>query len=503
MTGFAAAVQTALHEYQDLGFDTLPLGPGTKDKPLARAWQSRSPADMWQQAPADANIAIRCGGASRLAVLDCDEKNQAGTFANAQDLLFGLGYEPGSYPVIQTASGSGKHIYLYFDDSLPGQYRTLDKEFGAGEFRFGKGAYVVAPPSILRHGGNYRMIAGDLRQLPAIRKNDILPVLTKSAGASKSFNGSKSISRLAKAILHGNIPDRYNTRSEAEQALIVSLINSGFSFEEILDKFLRFPTAGKFAEMNANNPKNAIRWLRLSYAKGFTYANENLSPGREIALDAIAWANSRPWHGRTGGNDQTVFLAHAQIAYRAGKIVFAASSRDLAEMSGLSHAGAINATGRLLNMGYINLVTEAIATCANTYQINQSCTCQHTPTTLEYIHLASHDAFRYRGLGKSALQVWYQLQTEPLSIDELAAKTGRHRITIQSAVEKMSGIVDSWTGELVSMVEFDGDKWHACTDIDLDTIARLIGTSGKGAEQKKRHRAERKLHRRALAAGKN
>ena len=62
MSSFPVSITDALEEYEELGFDTFPLRPGTKDQPLMRSWQYRDPYRMWLIAPEDPNIALRGGG---------------------------------------------------------------------------------------------------------------------------------------------------------------------------------------------------------------------------------------------------------------------------------------------------------------------------------------------------------------------------------------------------------------------------------------------------------
>src|SRR5512140_3737927 len=101
-------LDTARAQYEQLGFDTLPLQAGSK-KPYARAWQSRLPYRLWQNAPQGANIGIRGGGLANVAFIDCDEPR---TFDAVTNYLTGLGYHGDSYPIVQTASGKGRHIYI-------------------------------------------------------------------------------------------------------------------------------------------------------------------------------------------------------------------------------------------------------------------------------------------------------------------------------------------------------------------------------------------------------
>lgn len=486
--------------YTDLGFDTLPLMPGSKTT-YVRAWERRPVHRLWQGAPANANIGIRAGGLANVAIIDCDDKNAPGTFETVSNYLAGLGVR--SCPIVKTASGIGRHIYVTFSGGLGGDARNLSAQIGAGEFRFGPGAYVAAPPSTISGGGTYWLLSGDFRNLPALALGDILPMLGNKDTTPKA---SKNIPRLALALLHGKNTDRYQSRSEAEQALLLSLINAGFEYGEVLDLFNRHPCAGKYAELKADNPRNAERWLNHSYREAVAYS-KNESPARQTISAALAWAASSPWPGRTGAVDRAIFAAHLTIAYKAGRLKWVASCRDLAELTGVTAKTITNANKRLFNAELIKLDTIGTVDSASIYQIGlhlDKLTHSLPPTCEEvckFVH--SHDIFRQAGLGKRAAQVWQVLQNGAATVDELARATGTHTRTIKRALARMVSIVDSHTGETLPMVasDDDGETWYALP-ADLDKLALVIGTAGIGRCQKEQHAKERRNHARALLLGK-
>jgi len=161
--------------YANLGIDTIPLQPDDK-RPTLKGWQKKQPRRMWKKASQNANIGLRGGGSINAAFLDCDDKNKAGTFDNVTNFLRGLGVT--DYPLIQTASGVGRHIYLTVSDAPYGAFCNLANAVGAGEFRFGSGAYIVAPPSVV-NGCSYSLISGDFNHIPNVSYTDLLPILGK------------------------------------------------------------------------------------------------------------------------------------------------------------------------------------------------------------------------------------------------------------------------------------------------------------------------------------
>jgi hypothetical protein len=493
MVGF---VQTARKQYDDMGFDTLPLIGGSKN-PYPRAWQKRLPNRLWQNAPQDANIGIRGGGLADAAFIDCDNPQ---AFKIVTNYLAGLGYRGDSYPVVRTPKKDGRHIYITLMGVLSGDARDLSQEVGDGEFRYGAGAFIVAPPSIITEG-DYQLLSGDFSIRPMLEVKDVLPILSNREIVSTS---KPTLSRKALALLHGKGTDTYSSRSEAEQSLIASMANIGLTFGEVLDFFNRFPCAGKYADLKARNARNAERWLSKSYNEAMQWVKTHESKARQSAKSAIEWAESKAWKGRTGANDQLIYLAHAGIAYKAGRLFYAADCRTLAEIAGISHTAATNSTWRLCKSGLLIPDKKAIADNANIYQLvtmDKPLHSQSSSIVRKWQGLSNHDTFRYGGLGKSAGQVYAALQESPANIDELAEITGRHTKTIERALDRMSKLTDPLTGEHLPMVSSNDREIYHPLPVDLDHIAHALGMAGTGERQRKEHARERRLHRRSLDSG--
>ncbi len=413
--------------------------------------------------------------------------------------LTGLGCRGDSYPLVKTPRGVGRHIYITLADVLSGDARNLSKEIGEGEFRYGSGSFVAAPPSIIVDGG-YQLISGDFQFRPMLEIKDILPIL---GNRETAIERKLTLSRKALAVLHGKGIDTFSSRSEAEQSLLASMVNAGYLFGEVLDLFNRYPCAGKYADLKTRNAKNAERWLSKSYNEAVQWTKTHESKARQLAKAAITWAESKAWQGRTGTVDRLIYLAHANIAYKAGRLNYAAACRDLAEIAGVTSGTATNSTRRLCNVGLITLETKHIADSANIYKLGHLDIVNHSLSTSivrKWLSL-SHDAFRYGGLGKSTGEVYVALQTSPASIDELVEITGRHTKTIERALDRMSQLVDPLTGEYLPMVVSDDGETYHPLPVDLDRISHAVGTAGRGDQQKRDHAKERRNHARSLEYG--
>ena len=378
---FPLSLTAAVEYFTGLGFDTLPLFPGSK-RPSASRWQSRLPRELWGVAVPDSNIGIRGGGSARVAVLDFDDKKTAGTFQRGVDWLAGLGLCPGDYPLVRTASDVGRHVYAHLDGLLPGHSAAFRTGFGTGELRYGPGAYVVAPPSRIGTA-SYALLSGSFERLPVLAVGDLLPLLSRPADAGHLASTSlmvprAEISRNTRALLRDGGSTQYTSRSEAEQAIVVGLVRAGYDFEDVVRALDENPGAGRFREECAKSRERALAWLRRGYEKAIARRANSEGVYRRRARETGESAQDRPWPGRTGQQDKVVFIAHTMCAARAGRPAYAASVRDLADITGLSPKTCARATKRLQRAGLIELVTPARAEYANIFRLlSQTVTLPH------------------------------------------------------------------------------------------------------------------------------
>ena len=245
---------------------------------------------------------------------------------------------------------------------------------------------------------------------------------------------------------------------------------------------------------------HAIKYLQKCYDKAFSWTQKNESPNRLLIKGLINQIESSNWSGKTGVIDRLVYQAHLSIAYKAGVLKWVAASRTLAEMSGISSRTASRANIRLCKNGYLAIPEKAIGNLANIFELkNTSTQSVSLPQRGEgrkwdTLLIIRHDIFRYGALGKAAAEIWVTLNNQPATIKELTNITKRHTDTIKRAIKRMSKIVDSGTGEFLPMIASDdGKTWYAL-DSDLDKLALILGSAGKGRKQKEQHKEERRSH---------
>lgn len=492
--------------YQEQGYDCIPLRPLSK-VPLKPGWQRSSPFRQWNNAPDNVNIGLRAGFGK--AFIDCDTKNDPQTTDNVIRWLGGLGVS--NFPLVRTPSG-GSHIYIAFNGAMLGSSRKLSKAFGAGEFRFSSGAQVAAPPSVIPEG-EYRLIQGDTANLPSLDMRDITALV--NVGEATPDRKEPRMSPKAAALAMGQGLENYASRSEAEAALVLSLINSGYEYPEIKRVFDNSPVFGKYAELRTQSAQRAEYWLQHTFDSAKTYS-QNESPVRRKLREIQELAGKAAWQRAT---DKLVFLAHTQIAFNAGRFEYAASTRDLALLAGLaSNRTAAKANHRLMGEGLLSLREQHTATLSNRYvfDVDKSthfltfkylgsvyvCPSQvaENGLVLDLEGLEVCDAFRNgRGrLGRRAAQVYKMLFTDSLTSSELAERTGASLKTIRRTLAKLSRIIDHKTGEVIEMVtQGDDGKWHSKV-VDIELIEAIYGTRGASARQRNQYEIERRDHARSL-----
>lgn len=486
--------------YLCTGYDPLPIRAGTKI-PIAKGWSYRSPTEQWSSIQNETNIGLRCGGRKSLCVIDADDKKKP-TSNLIRSYLASLGFQYGMYPEVRTPSG-GYHFYFSSPSSYEQNIFLLKEDFGAGELRFGQGAYVVAPPSSLQNG-IYKLVNGDFKNLPYIEFSDLLN-LVRDPLILHDPQTENRIPRNAYNLFNGIGIENYKSRSEAEMAIMFSFANANTPFNIVLKNFTQYSFPGKFYENYQKNSYQATAKLKSEYQKATRFCKRKNSENYNLILELINQISAQIINGNSKSTDRSVLLAHLRIALRIGKTTYSASIRSIAELSGVSDKTALVATKRLEKYGYIRLVKNWVANKSNIYQI-QVHNFNTSSQVLEDMHTKcdtlSEDLFRYQGMGKSGFFVYHSLLIAQLSVKELSKSLHLHRSTISRVLQKLRMIYDFSSQNPIPMVEKSGMKWKA-NPINITDAAKLIQCDGIKERQFRKHQAERRLHRLSLTRGRS
>jgi hypothetical protein len=325
-------------------------------------------------------------------------------------------------------------------------------------------------------------------------------------------------------------------RSEKIQGLALAAVNAGWTFGQFY--------CAMMAPANRGGEKvqvrhDAERYLEHAWESAETLAKRKPAvQDRPEALAVIARIRRRvatwPWPTRAGETYRRVLVAYLIIAQRAGKLVFAASVREVAARAGVGIHAVVKATKWLrsegwlrLQRGYLHGTTDAAiwrarfpSGAALTLEQLRRHTLRGLPGDTQYQGGrlesvsgrpqgtesvpgepqrdaqenetesvpgtgASHDLWRPGGLGARAGSIYRMLDaTTPISAKELALRIGcRPQAVRRQLVPKLGRYG-------LAVQDVQGIGW--CRgDADLDAVAAELGVAGKGAAQRDEHIIQR------------
>lgn len=441
------------------GLPVIPLRPNSKAA-ACEAYQMRTTAEQWEEVGPNygGNIAALCGGG--IVAIDADNDDDPKTSPNVEAYLGGLGLDPQTIPTVQTSSGIGRHYYLNVAGDWPkGAYSNLAPAIGAGELRYGRGAYVVAPSSQVG-GREYRFVTlypEAIRRQRAIAWRDLYPLIgTKPQELAKLEappvrlvwrETPQRATTLLEALAMAEGPTKpfmgYPSRSEAEAAAVALLILAGRTFAEIAATFKRY-RPGHYQEHAKPD-----RYIALTYKNVLTYLAA--SPPRLEAARLYQAAPALGWPGNGGALAFQTYRALLSTCWTFDTLTVTASLRWLGEHAAASPHGIYEALDYLQKR---DLVTQAAPwqpeplegttwqVCTNREQIvtggQGSGAIEGAPFMAEIWTAGKDDGQQVGSLGRSACLVYAALGPSPQSITQLAALTGKHRNTVSEALRTLA-----------------------------------------------------------------
>ena len=514
--------------YEQSGIATIPLPSGKKAPPLVNHWQLTLPGDQWRAANERAgghfrgNLAALTGGG--LGIIDCDAP-ETETAVTAFLASMGL-----SVPTVRTPSG-GAHLYARVVD-VPATFCVSRLDAGPGELRC-HNAYCVAPPSMV-DGARYRWETGSPESVLGLRPiawRDLQTLIGKAPTITTPTElldappvllcrrelGPDTVyllRRLQNApkarpdLFLQDARHTYESRSEAEAAVVAHLILLGRTFPEVVAEFERWQP-GHYWERG----KRRYRYLWHTWQSVLNFLAA--SPERLDIARRYEQARIRPWPGRSGLLDQAVYLGVLSKCWQFGALEVRASVRELAELAAASLDGVSRALDRLTRAGLLRRVEgwapgrgttwRVIGGAANSYSNH---TVASQGRTLEgdgnagraapLQHREGVDAaevWGYGAMGRSAGAVWHHLTEDPHGARDLAALTGKHRRTVERALSRLASM---------GMAERTEGGWVRGSTT-LQEAAETLNAPQRGRRRRAEHERQRRLwgeiRKRAAAKG--
>jgi len=301
---------------------------------------------------------------------------------------------------------------------------------------------------------------------------------------------------------------RYATRSEIDWALILSLVNSGASFERVRALYL----ASRHPKHLDPSRRDFERRLMAEYLRAKEQGNSaDYVAAREMAERVKAWAMSAEFVGvtpRTRETDRRVLIAHCDRAIKAGKSEWHMSRRDIEQAAQVGHITASRATKRLIKAGLLERSKRGfVGEYAQAYRWGEKV--DHLLTTAgsvcKWSTFAGHPAFEHcgrggkshdqerkpRGLGRYAGRIFEVLvNVGEATAEQLVVLSGCTRATTERYLKLMLEL------QLVGHDPSRGIYW-ACPE-RLDDVARDLETHYVPAERRARIERDRAKFRRRL-----
>ena len=490
-------------EYERHGLKTIPLRVWDKRPAFKPAYEQPIATEEKLKEyylEKNYNIGVVCGFASGwLFVIDIDDKGVTKKCRSQINELMKL-----NPPVVETRRGC--HIYFKCPDIVGRSFEKQEK------IDFKKKGHVVAPPSIIPYGQEYQgslfeySFTDRFGDIPKISWEDIPYKSKEVENIDKEFIRTESGILIPKGERPHGIPLnyyrillgdkwKYASRSDAEQALVVYLIRSGWAAGMIYDLFEKNAKEGtKYKDKG----KDRQTYLKHNYDNAFGYLASNRRRIDKHLDKVTQWAeNNNNWKGRGASTDQAVFLAFLQIARRTGKVSdISASCREIAEATGLDQRTASRVLDRIPFLKHFeNNKIDDFKSTVWEFNIPKRLLSNATksPTPTQYLGdskgiLLRHDVFREKGIGKNGFRI---LMTgldfkEWRSLSEIVDLTNINRRTIERKIPKM---------EAAGLIEIHGQLYNRLfrriENADLDKAAEILGTAGTLKKQKEQHERER------------
>lgn len=495
--GRACGKQSGKHPRTEHGYKDA-----TRDEDVICEWFDFFP---------NANVGIATGARSGFFSFEYDPRN--GGRESFDMLIEQYGRLPET--VTSISGGGGEHFWF----AIPRGVTIPSAKLAPGVEIWSEGNYIVAPRSLHASGRRYEfdLAAHPDRVKIAPAPDWLLSELERRARERQTIQDtatprrghSDQIPRYALQVLRGTANRDYGSNpTHRDMAALASFANAGTPFEKVLELFQREADADThFAQTHRTNARRARADLAKQYPRAIQFVAQHQTKTaqdvRQLADERRIWAISRTWRGQSGANDLAATLAHCDVVTACAREVYHLSTRELCERAGfVKPITASHANKRLETLRVIERVTDYDAHIPSRAIQWRLLPLSRTERE-KLVHSLdkkksectnfSHDAFRTvasrrgkgkrNGIGNAGLQVWLLLQDgEAYDAETIAKRTGRGIKKLKKTLSIMFA---------VGMIERNGEKWKARRDVDLERVAKALGTSGAGERLRAQHRHER------------
>lgn len=496
--------------YHEAGVRCIPIPSGTKAAKVNWTDERNIPLtpDQIRRAFSDyTNIAGLDGSTSgNLVTIDVDHLHRFNQGIARNRLFSEL-----RNATWESLSASGRP-HIHFRSPYPVRSRNHNRDKGF-EIR-GEGAYVLMPPSVFQKNGQGLLYTWIRRnELLSLSDTDIktlsgvLP-LERWEPSNRELNSWRPFGfswKLWDAFRNGNFAShgygkgiKGSSLSELDFHIALHGISQGWDDPELVAFFEEYSHP---ATRYRSEPHYRRRWYLEHTIQNARRHNATSRTDEQTRIQS--WAELFPridWKqisGRTATTDSIVFQYLLTIAQRTGRAIFAASSREVAENTGIDRRTVdrtINRLHGLINTkgtdagGIRELEIRPVSKCPIPTQWGSVCMGQNET---DPAHPAWRTGKGKNALGKSGRLVWEYLNQNPgKKAESIASGTQVSRPTVFRKLQRMAEI---------AIVTVNMGHWYP-EDVSEDQIADRLGTSELAARQREQHQKDRDLRRKYAKA---
>jgi predicted transcriptional regulator len=345
----------------------------------------------------------------------------------------------------------------------------------------GDNLYVIAPPSLNEETG---VFYSWLR-----REGDFPPILSREQILELFPQTQLSIPLIEclPFIVHEILVNRnimhYETNSEAENAVVWSLVRTGWDNKSIIELFNHF-CPPHYKSRNCSED-----WLQTQMIDKCR-KEITVYPYMEKIRGAVDWATEKSWDARTGNTDGQVFLACCKRAMIEGINNFRATEREIANLANIARKTAGKSLGRLVKENILEVIQDKSS--GKHYKISQEAQDYPIKSTVLYFNgvmsssLIEHDVWHPNALGKTSYIVYQFLLTNGgKNILEISEGTNKSKDRVTEALDKLSRYRLTLEKDGIWIAIMPRYKRY------LNVIAMVLGTFGMAEKRKQQYQKER------------